>query len=104
MSKHESMATAMEVQENLDTVLKPYTEYRERAGLDGNGGPEDDDEGDDDDDDQDNDHDHDYHYDNIIDSQNNDNGNHKGSNNHDNNIDNEDNWQEQTIGSSKDEL
>ncbi|CAB4028122.1 Hypothetical predicted protein, partial [Paramuricea clavata] len=55
MSKNENMATTDEVEQNLDTILKPYVEYRKKAGLDdddNNEGDNADDHDDDNDDDQ----------------------------------------------------
>ena len=95
------MATEVEVQQSLDTVLKPYIEYRERAGLDSG----DDNHVDDGDDDDEHDrHDGYNHDDNDIDDKNNDNRDHV-YNNHDKYRHNDDNnWQEQTIDRSRDEL
>ena len=100
MSKNENMATEVEVQQSLDTVLKPYIEYRERAGLDSG----DDNHVDGDDDDEHDRHDGYNHDDNDIDDKNNDNRDHV-YNNHDKYRHNDDdNWQEQTIDRSGDEL
>ena len=102
MSKNANMATKIEVEQSLDKVLKPYIEYRERAGLD-SGDDNHVDDGDEDDDEHDRD-DGDNHDDNDIDDKNNDNRDHVYNNHDDNRDNNDDNWQEQTIDSSRDEL
>ncbi len=54
------MATAEEVEQYLDTVLKPYIEYRKKAGLDDTDDDQDNDDRDQDIDDHEGDGDDDY--------------------------------------------
>ena len=79
------MATAEEVEENLDTVLKPYIEYRKKAGLD----------------DTDGDQDIDYDQDNNDGDQDIDDHEGGGDDDYDNY---NDNVQEQRVEGSRDEL
>ena len=86
------MATAEEVEQYLDTVLKPYIEYRKKAGLD---------DSDDDQDNDDRDQDIDYDQDNDDGDHNIDDHEGGGDDDYDNY---NDNVQEKRVKGTRDEL